>query len=534
MYRLTTAALAVALAAIPAATQAGSPQTLRLIAQADLRILDPIWTTATITRNYGYMVYDTLFALDSHFRAQPQMVERWTADRDQLNYTFTLRDGLKFSDGQPVRSPDCIASLQRWSKRDALGQSLAANIAQYRMIDDQSFSIVLKKPFPLLLDALAKPDSNVPFIMPQRVAETTSDAQIKDTTGSGPFIFLKSEWVPGHQAVFVKNPNYVPRKEPPSWAAGGKLVRVDRVVWLYIPDPATAMAAFTTGEADWWENPPPDYYQLLADNPKVTLAQSSPLDITGILRFNQLQPPFDNVKMRLALLYATDQAEYMAAVAGDAKYWHTCYSFYACGGPMISNAGAEALIGQRDFGKAKELIRDAGYHGEKVVVLDPTDFFVLHALALVTDSVLRRVGINVEMQAMDWGTLVSRRALKTPIDRGGWSIFLTMFPGFAVLDPGVNAPLRANGEDAWIGWPSDPVIEKLRDAWLAARDEARRKTLAEDLQREAFKSVPYIPLGEFSARTAFHNNLTGIDLGPGLFMWSVAKNQTERSSDDSR
>jgi peptide/nickel transport system substrate-binding protein len=534
MYRLTTAALAVALAAVPAIPQAGSPQTLRLIAQADLRILDPTWTTATITRNYGYMVYDTLFALDSHFRPQPQMVDRWTIDRDQLSYTFTLRNGLKFSDGQSIRSPDCIASLKRWSKRDALGQSLAADIAQYRVIDDQSFSIVLKKPFPLLLDALAKPDSNVPFIMPQRVAETSPDEQIKDPTGSGPFIFLKGEWEPGHQAVFAKNPNYEPRKEPPSWAAGGKVVRVDRVVWLYIPDPATAMAAFTTGEADWWENPPPDFYQLLADNPKVTLAQSSPLDVAGILRFNQLQPPFDNVKMRQAVLYATDQAEYMAAVAGDAKYWYTCYSFYACGGPMASNAGAEALIGKRDFGKAKELIKDAGYRGEKVVLLDPTDFFVLHALALVTDNVLRRIGINVEMQAVDWGTLVSRRALKTSIDRGGWNIFLTMFPGFAITDPGVNAPLRANGAGAWFGWPSDLVIEKLRDAWLATSDEGQRKVLAADVQREAFKSVPYIPLGEFSARTAFHNNLSEVDLGPGLFMWSVAKNRPERSSDDSR
>jgi peptide/nickel transport system substrate-binding protein len=532
MYRLIAAALALGFSVVPAVTEAGSPQTLRVIAQADLRILDPIWTTATITSNYGYMVYDTLFALDSHFRPQPQMIDRWTVDHDQLTYTFTLRNGLKFSDGQPVRSRDCIASLERWSKRDALGQSLAADIVQYRVVDDQSFSIILKKPFPLLLDALAKPDSNVPFIMPQRVAETSPDEQIKDTTGSGPFIFVKDEWQPGHETVFVKNPQYEPRKEPPSWAAGGKFVRVDRVVWLYIPDPATAMAAFTAGEADWWENPPPDFYQLLARDPKVTLAQSSPLDTAGILRFNELQPPFNNVKMRQALLYATDQAEYMAAVAGDPKYWHTCYSFYACGGPMASNAGAEALMGPRDFAKAKDLIKEAGYHGEKVVLLDPTDFFVLHALALVTNSMLRRLGINVEVQAMDWGTLVSRRALRAPIDQGGWNIFLTMFPGFAILDPGVDAPLRANGADAWFGWPSDPIIEKLRDEWLGAPDESQRKILAADLQREAFKSVPYIPLGEFSARTAFHNDLTGVDLGPGLFLWNVAKNSAKQSGDN--
>jgi len=524
MNRLATALWALALVLPPAAALATPPQTLRLIAQADLRVLDPIWTTATITRNYGYMIYDTLFALDSHFQLQPQMVERWTVSADKLTYTFTLRDLLKFSDGQPIRSADCIASLKRWSQRDTLGQSLAAAVAEYRIVDDNSFSIVLKQPFPLLLAALAKPDSNVPFIMPQRVAETSAAEQIKDTTGSGPFTFVKDEWQPGHQAIFVKNPEYSPRKEPPSWAAGGKVVHVDRVVWLYLPDPATAMAAFTAGEVDWWESPPPDFYPLLARDPGVTLVQRDPFGFAGILRFNQRQPPFDNVKMRQALLYAVDQSAYMSALAGDPIYWNTCYSFYSCGGPMASEAGAEPLKAPRNLAKAKQLIAEAGYKGERVVLLDPTDMAVLHALALVTADLLRRLAINAEVQAMDWGTLLDRRASKASIDKSGWNIFLTTFPGLAILDPAVNAPLRANGADAWFGWPDDPGIEKLRDAWIAAPIEAQRKTIAADLQREAFVSVPYIPLGEYSARTAFHHNLSGVDIGPALFLWNVTKN----------
>ena len=523
MNCLATAVLALALAS-PAAALAASPQTLRLIAQADLRVLDPIWTTATITRNYGYMIYDTLFALDSHFKPQPQMVDRWTVDNDKLTYTFTLRDGLKFSDGLPVRSADCIASLKRWGERDTLGQSLAKAVAGYRVIDDRSFSIILKKPFPLLLAALAKPDSNVPFIMPQRVAETSANEQIKDTTGSGPFIFLKDEWQPGHQSVFVKNPEYLPRKEPPSWAAGGKIVRVDRVVWLYLPDPATAMAAFTTREADWWESPPPDFYPLLARDASVTLVERDPFGFAGILRFNHLQPPFDKIKMRQALLYAVDQSAYMSALAGDPKYWQTCYSFYSCGGPMASDAGAEPLKGPRDLAKAKRLIAEAGYKDDKVVLLDPTDFAVLHALSLVTADLLHRLGIDVEVQAMDWGTLLARRASKAAIDQGGWNIFLTTFPGIAILDPAVDAPLRANGAEAWFGWPDDPIIEKLRDAWIAASTNADRKVIAANLQREAFVSVPYIPLGDYSARTAFHNDLSGADIGPALFLWNVTKN----------
>ncbi|HEY3911396.1 MAG TPA: ABC transporter substrate-binding protein [Stellaceae bacterium] len=520
-----TLALIFALSLPAGGALAGTPATtLRLIPQADLRVLDPIWTTASITRNYGYMVYDTLLALDSHFKPQPQMADQWTVSPDRLTYTFTLRDGLKFSDGQPVTSADCIASLERWSKRDPLGQTLASVLAEYRTIDDKTFAIVLKQPFPLLLDALAKPDSNVPFIMPKRAAETSANQQIKDTTGSGPFKFVNSEWEPGHKVVFVKNPEYLPRKEPPSWAAGGKVARVDRVEWLYIPDPGTALAAFTAGEVDWWENPPPDFYPLLEADPNVTLVQQSPFSVGGLLRFNELLPPFNNEKMREAFLYAVDQSEYMAAVAGDKKYWHTCFSFYSCGGPMATEAGAGPLEGPRDLTKAKELIKEAGYHGEKVVLLDPTDFPSIHALAQVTNDLLRRLGINVELQAMDWGTLVSRRASKAPIDQGGWNIFLTTFPGIAILDPAVNAPLRANGAAAWPGWPEDPIIGKLRREWIFAPNEAERKTIAAQLQREAFKSVPYIPTGEYSAREAFHTDLTDVDIGPAVFLWSVQKN----------
>jgi peptide/nickel transport system substrate-binding protein len=278
------------------------------------------------------------------------------------------------------------------------------------------------------------------------------------------------------------------------------------------------MAAFTRGEADWWEYPPPDFYSLLARDADVTLVQGSPFGVAGLLRFNELLPPFDNIKMRQALLYAVNQSDYMAALAGDPKYWNTCFSFYSCGGPMASDAGAGPLEGPRDLVKAKQLIAAAGYAGEKVVLLDPTDFAVLHALSLVTGDLLRRLGINVEVQAMDWGTLLARRASK-----GGWNIFLTTFPGIAILDPGVDAPLRANGGDAWFGWPDDPIIEKLRDAWVAASTEAERRTIAANLQREAFVSVPYIPLGEYSARTAFHHDLSGVDTGPALFMWNAVK-----------
>ena len=244
LCRLAGVVVLAAVAALPASVAlAQSQKVLKFIPQADLRILDPISTTAYITRNHGYMVYDTLFAMDEKFQVKPQMVDKFDVSKDQLTYTFTLRDGLKFHDGQPVRSADCIASIDRWSKRDALGQKLAEATESWSAVDDKTFRLKLKKPFPLTLEALAKPSSNVPFIMPERIAKTDPFKNIDDPIGSGPFKFVRAEWVPGNKVVYVKNTDYVPRKEPPSWASGGKVVKVDRVEWIYIPDSATAAAA---------------------------------------------------------------------------------------------------------------------------------------------------------------------------------------------------------------------------------------------------------------------------------------------------
>src|SRR5579863_860768 len=321
VLRWAIAAAMTAIVLAPAAFAQSPSKTIKFIPEADLRSLDPIWTTAYITRNHGYMVYDTLFALDENFKPQPQMVDTWKISDDKLTYTFTLRDKLKFHDGQPVRSADCIASLERWMKRDVLGQQMAEAVGEMKAADDKTFSIVLKKPFPLLLEAIGKLSSNVPFIMPERIAKTDANTQITDPTGSGPFKFVKDEWVPGNKAVYVKNPDYVPRKEPPSWAAGGKVAKVDRVEWLYIPDSATAAAAINAGEVDWWQQLPPDLVPLLKKNKDITVANVDPLGSLGIMRFNQLQPPLDNEKMRQAMLYVVNQTDVMTALAGDPKNW---------------------------------------------------------------------------------------------------------------------------------------------------------------------------------------------------------------------
>jgi peptide/nickel transport system substrate-binding protein len=500
-----------------------APKVLRIIPSADLRILDPIWTTADITRDYAYMVYDTLFALDGQAKPQPRMVETWTVSDDKLTYDFTLRDGLRWHDGAPVRAADCVASLERWMKRDVFGQKLGAAVGAIEALDERRFRIALKEPFPLLLDALAKISNNVPFMMPERLARTDPFKQITESVGSGPFKFVKEEWVSGSKAVFVRNTDYVPRKEPAERAAGGKVVKVDRVEWLVLPDTATATAAFNAGEVDIYQRPPFDLLPVLARNPEVTVTEVDPLGTFGVLRFNQRQPPFDNVKMRQALLYLVDQREYMNAVAGDGKNWHVCAAIFACGTPLATDAGAAPLLSAKDPEKARLLVKEAGYKGEPIVILDPTDQPTIHPQALVTAEILRRAGLNVDLQAMDWGTLTSRRTSKEPVDKGGWNIFHTTFSGWEILNPTVNSPLRANGDAAYFGWPTDDKIERLRDAWLKAPDRESQKQIATELQLRAYETVPYIVVGQFASVMAYRKTVTGIIKAPVLILWNVEK-----------
>jgi peptide/nickel transport system substrate-binding protein len=516
------AAASVLCLSAPAGAQS-SGSTIKLVPQADLRSIDPIWTTAYITRNYGYMVYDTLLATDEHFKVQPQMVETWTVSEDGLVYAFTLRPGLKWHDGAPVTAADCIASLDRWMKRDVLGQALPGVIGEMKAVDATSFTITLKKPFALFLDALAKISSNTPFMMPERVAKTDANTQIKESIGSGPFKFAASEWVPGSKAVFVKNTDYVPRKEPASWAAGGKVVKVDRVEWQTIPDSQTAANALNAGEVDWWELVPQDLAPLLAKNKDVTVTTTDPLGNMGVLRFNHEQPPFNNVKMRQAVQMLVDQKNYMTAVAGDQKYWKACYSFFPCGTPMSSDAGSEALSGPRDLEKAKALVKEAGYAGEPVVVMAATDQPIVYAQALVTMEILKQLGINADLQAMDWGTLITRRASHEPVDKGGWNIFFTWSAAPDLLNPAVHSQLRGNGAKAWFGWPTNAKIEALRDQWFEAPSLAAQQKIAAEIQAEAFQAVPHIHTGQFVIPTAFRNSLKGVIVAPVLFMWNVEK-----------
>ncbi len=494
---------------------------LRVVPHADLKNIDPIWTTAYITRNHGYMVYDTLFALDENLDVQPQMVDSWSVSDDGLVWSFTLRDGLVWHDGAPVTAADCVASIRRWGARDGMGQKLMDATKDLRAVDADTFTLELAKPYGLVLESLGKISSNVPFMMPARLAATDPFEQVPEMIGSGPFRFVAAEWVPGTKVVYVRNNAYVPRAEPASFGAGGKVVKVDRVEWHYIPDAATAMNALIAGEVDYLELPPHDLLPILETAPDVVVENLDPLGVQGWLRMNHLHPPFDDVRVRQAVLWLIDQDTYMQAAVGNTDYWRACPAIFACGTLHESDVGAEALMAH-DVAHARDLLAEAGYDGTPVVILQPTDIAVLSSASLVTAQLLRAAGMTVDLQAMDWSTLTSRRTVQAPPADGGWNIFHTWSMAVDAQDPVSNIAISGGcTARAWFGWPCDDKIEALRDRYAETTDTEARAAIAADVQARAFEVVTHGLWGQYYNPIAYRTSLTGLIPSPVPFFWSI-------------
>ncbi len=515
------AAVAASGLARPAIAQ-GSSKVLRFVPQADLANPDPIWTTATVAINNGYMIFDTLYGIDDSLTSRPQMCAGHEVSSDELTWTFTLRDGLMFHDKQKVRAIDCTTSLTRWWVKDPFGQYLASLTDEIKPLDDNRFQIRLKKPFRQMLYALGAENC---FVMPERMAKTPASEQIKEYIGSGPFRFLRDEWVSGSRAAWAKNEAYVPRQEPAQYFAGGKMVHVDRVEWLVEKDPSTAAAALQTGEVDWVELPLIDLLPMLKGSAGVQVATFDPLGWLGVLAFNHLYPPFDNPKLLRALLPAIDQKEYVQSLVGEQMdLGRYPAGFFTLGSPMANTAGLGALSGPRDIARARQLVKESGYQGEKIVLMSPTDQPALQQEAQVTNSLFKQLGLNVDYQAMDWATLVSRRAKQDPPDKGGWNSFCTLWGGLAVSNPGSSYPLRGNGrKTGWFGWPTDQRMEALRTDWFNAPDLAAQKQVCEQMQLHAFETVPFMPLGQIFQPTAFRDTLSGFVKCGNILFWGVQK-----------
>jgi len=516
--------MALALSAALASPSLARAKTITAVMHSDLRTIDPGFTTAYITRDHGYMVYDTLLAIDSSFRVRPQMAD-WKVSDDKLTYTFTLRDGLKWHDGAPVTAEDCVASLGRWERNDSMGQKLSDFTASLEATDAKTITLKLKEPYGLVLESIAKPSSYTPFMMPKRLAETPPGQQIKEQIGSGPFKFVQAEFQPGVKAVYEKNTDYVPRKEPPSWTAGGKIVKVDRVEWITMPDAQTAVNALQSGDIDFMEIPPYDLLPALAANKNLTIGTLNKLGYQTIGRMNFLYPPFDNIKVRRAAFMAMNQKDVLDALIGDPKYYQICGAIFGCGTPLATEEGAEPLVKANGMAEAKRLLAESGYDGTPVVVMAPGDVVTLKAQPIVAAQLLREAGFKVDVQATDWQTVVSRRASQKPPKEGGWNMFFTNLISADVLNPVANQQTNGKGRNGgWFGWPDDPKIESLRDAFARSSSPEEQKKIAAAIQKEVYEQVIYIPLGQYIVESAWRKSLSGVLEGPATpVFWNIDK-----------
>jgi peptide/nickel transport system substrate-binding protein len=501
----------------------GNTTTLKFVPQSPLASLDPVWTSAMTTRNVAFQVYDVLFGRDEMMNPKPQMLEGYVIEDDGKRWVMTLRPDQWFHDGEKVLARDCVASLNRWMKRDPGGATLEARTDSLEARDDRTIVLRLKKPFPALPTLLSK-FQTAAVMVPERLAKTDPFKQMPEVIGSGPFRFLKDEYVIGSFAALVPFEKYVSRNEPASFTSGGHHVMVDRMEWKMIPDAATAANALATGEVDWVEMPIPDLLPMLRRSPNVVVGRLDRWGFISQLRPNHLNPPTSNAAFRRALLAAIDQKEVMQALMGDdTDGYITPMGFLATGKPEVDKAGIEALTNRRSAAEVKTMLADAGYKGEKLVLLHTTDQPFYNLASLVIADQLGRVGVAVDDQVMDWGTVLQRRASKQPLDKGGWSLFVSVTPVPEYRDPLLGTLLRGNGKNAWIGWPDIPRIETAYNAWLDASDEADKTRLEREIVLAAYDQVPFIPLGRYMPRVAWSKGITPPLKGPAPMFWNIKK-----------
>jgi len=504
--------------------QTAAARTLRFVPHANLAVLDPVWTTAYITRNYSFLVFDTLFGIDGRFQPQPQMAEGLAWDGDGKVATITLRAGLKFHDGSTVTAADVVASLARWMKRHPTGQRIDGLTEALVALDDRRVRFRLKAPFPTLAAALGTVVSPIPVIMPERLAKTDPFQQVREVVGSGPYRFKADEFNSGSLIVFERFADYQPTPAAgQGLLAGPKVGHFDRIEWRIIVDAATAAAAIQNGEIDWFENPPPEIQELLRRNRQVKVEPLDRLPLTGIMRFNHLHPPFNDKRIRQAILPAVDQADHMISIVGtDKELYQTAVGVFTPGTPLASDAGLEPLTSPRSLDTAKRLLREAGYTNQLIRLLGPTDIQAPAAMSAVAADMFRKLGVNLDFVQMDWGTTVQRRASREPLEKGGWSALCTSFTAYDFLDPAGHFPLRANGAGAWFGWPDVPRLEALRSDWFEAPDLAAQQRIAQEIQRVAMDEVIYVPCGSYLSLTAVRRNLADRVMGPPIF-WNLKR-----------
>jgi peptide/nickel transport system substrate-binding protein len=497
---------------------------LRASLNTELQVLDPIVTTINATRVFAYLVFDELVGIDNEGRYHPQMLQGWDISEDRLSYTFHLRDGLLWSDGTPVTADDCVASIRRWAKREGFGQQLMAATQDFRVIDAKTFELRLNRPFEFVIEALGKPGNTVPVMMPARLANLDPNVAVPEVVGSGPFLFHQSEWRPGDRAVFYRNPNYHPRPEQADGLSGGKLVHFDRVEIISEPDQATRVAALQTGELDLLEVVPFDFIDALRSDPNITIpSQHGVQQMVSIVAINHAQPPFNNVLIRRALQAAIGQEDIMASLGlPPDMYLRHCESIYMCDTPDTTDAGTE-VYRSASIQHAKELLQQAGYHNERVVLLHSASSALLNPTGLVIADQMRKAGFNVDVRTSDFATVAQRRTSRAPVEQGGWSITPIVWNGIDLVNPLADPAVSNNCNEHNPGWYCDAALTDLLRRYSEASAPDQRRDLAAQIQVAFHRNVNYVIGGQFSAPMAYRSDLHGMIPFAFPVFWNVER-----------
>jgi peptide/nickel transport system substrate-binding protein len=517
MSRRTALAGASALgaASIWRPREALATKQLTVVLESEVIIFDPHFTTAAITRTFGYHIWDTLFSMDGKGQIRPQMVEAYETSPDKLTWTFTLRDGLKWHDGAPVTAAECVASINRWSPRDALGRMLRAATASMAAANDKTFSILLKEPFPLMLQALGKANAPLPVMMPMRFASMPGDQRLMAMpVGSGPFRFRADLWKSGNSMIIEKNPDYVPRKEPADFLAGGRNVKVDRIDLRVMPDQMTGASALIKGEIDYMQYLPFDSLSLLRRARDVKLLGIGGIhQFQGNFRLNHEAPPFNDPAVRRVLWKLADQSSILSAIGIPEEFRAPqCPSFWMCDAPLSTTAGSE--VAKIDIEAAKAALKATNYAGQPVIILEVAGSISQTAAQVLAQN-MKTVGFTVDEQTMDWGTVLARRAKKD-----GWSMFSVYSNGTDMISPLSHFYIASTCAD-FPGWSCDTRIPDLLKAFTKAEDDVGRRRVAEQIQTIAYELTPAVMWGQFTIPAGYRADLRNLPQSSYPMFWEV-------------
>ena len=516
-----------ALAASPfVATAQQRERPFRFVVNVGLQVLDPIAGASFVTRNFGYVVFDTLVGMDSQGRYRPQMLEGWDVSADRLTWTFRLRGGLMFHDGNPVTSEDVVASIRRWGGRDSIGRRLMAATAEMTTQGTNGFVIRLSRPFGGVIEALGKPSNHICVIMPARIAASTPPTTAvtpQNIVGSGPFVFLPNEWIPGERTFYRKNERYVARDEAADGLAGGKVPKVDRVEMITMPDIAMRASALQQNEVDYLEYAPIDNLPRMRTNRNIVISQAGgQAEMMYAVSINFNQPPFDNVLVRRAVQQCLDRGEILAATGFGEVGRPDCTSMLMCGTAFESSLGTES-IARPSLDRSKELLREAGYNNERVVLLHPLDSALLNPFGLVLIDRMKRGGFNVDVQGADWSSIAQRWVQRNPLDRGGWSVVPVVYTGFDMADPLANLGMGYNCTGNQPYGYCEAAMTPLIEQFEAESDPTRRREIAAQLNRVATEQATFPIAGQFRAPAAWRAELRGvIDFGFPV-VWNIER-----------